>query len=361
MVLALVAGGYWFTRSDQAADVPAEAAVDPGAIGDAQAGQMGIRTVAAQAAGAVPVGTVPGVISLPPEARVAVTTPFSGTAVRVLVIQGQQVSAGQPLAVVRAADAVQFGADLSRAQADLRVAQAASNRLDLLAREGVVAAARADEARAQLARTEATIRENRRLLAIGGASSDGTVTLRAPIAGRVASVAIDTGSPVGAGGIAPFVIENDTRLTLDLQVPERLAGLIHPGMAVEVDPGDGSPVTATGTILSIASSLDPATRSVMAKARLASRGGLVAGKAVMVIVSGDPGSGKSGVAVPAQAVTRIEEFDYVFVRRGGRFERRKVTVAAEAGGRSILADGLRAGEQVAVAGVAELKSLLSVQ
>jgi len=363
-LLLALGGGYWALRPASDTQAPRqEQSGDPGKLSDAQMQRLGIRLAAAAEAGAVPLGTVPGVVTLPPEARVAVTSPFAGTAVRVLVIQGQEVERGQPLAVVRAAETVQFGAELARAEADLAFARVNAGRLDTLAREGIVAGVRADEARASMRRTEATIRENRRLLSMAGSGGDGTVTLRAPISGRVASVAIDTGAAVGGGGAAPFVVENSAALTLDLQVPERLAGQVRPGMAVDVvlDGAGAGASTVPGRILSIGSSIDPMTRSVPAKASLVSMAGLVPGKSVMAIVSGDAESGQRGISVPTQSVARIEGQDYVFVRNGGRFERRKVTVVAEAGGRSVLSAGLKPGERIAVSGVAELKSLLAGQ
>lgn len=361
LVLAL-AGGVWMMSGKGGEEEPAaEAAGDPAVLGEAQIRQLGIRLEPAQAAASAPVGTLPGVVSLPPDARVAVTSPFAGTVLRVLAIQGQRVRAGDPLAIVRSAETVQFGADLARAQAEVAVARAAASRLETLAREGVVAGSRADEARASLQQTEATIRENRRLLAIGGGSSDGTVTLRAPIAGRVAVVAVDAGAATGGGGPAPFVVENDSALSIDLQVPERLAGRILPGMAVEIAASDGAAQPIKGRILSVGATLDPVTRSIPAKAALDPGSGLAPGKGVMVIVAGSAQGGAPAVSVPTAAVTRIDGADHVFVRSGQRFVRRKVSVAAEAGGRTFLADGLRAGEPVAVSGVAELKSLLAEQ
>lgn len=362
-ILLVLAGVGWLASGggDQA-EQASEAAADPGALTDAQIRQLGIRLEPAQAAGAAPVGTLPGVVSLPPEARVAVTSPFAGTVLRVMVIQGQRVRAGEPLAVVRTAETVQFGADLARAEADLAVDRAAAARLDTLAREGVVAGSRADEARAALYRTKATIRENRRLLALGGAAGDGTATLRAPIAGRVAIAAIEAGATTGGGGPAPFVIENDSALTLDLQVPERLAGRILPGMAVEIAGTDPARPAARGRILSVGASLDPATRSIPAKAALDAGSVLTPGKGIMAVVTGDAGTGgATALSVPSPAVTRMDGQDYVFVRSGARFVQRKVIVAAEAAGRTIITDGLRAGETVATSGVAELKSLLAGQ
>lgn len=359
-LLALGGAGYAWLGGRSATDAPAAApALPAGVLSAGQVARLGIRFAQAARADAVPLGTVPGQVSLPPEARVAVTAPFAGVAVRVLVIEWQQVVRGQPLAVVRAAQPVQFGADLARAQADLAVQQAEADRLAMLASKGVVAGARADEARAALSRTQVTIAENRRLLALGGAARDGTATLRAPLAGRVAKVSVETGGPVG-GEMAPFVIENTGQLALDLQLPQRLAGTVRPGMAVSVSPGGDAPAVS-GRVLSVSASLDPVTRSIPAKASLPAGAALVPGQGVMAVIADAVASGRVGTVVPEAAVTRIDGRDHVFVRqrdpRGIRLARRAVTVVANAGGNAVLADGLRPGEVVAVSGVAELKSI----
>ncbi|EGD58292.1 RND family efflux transporter MFP subunit [Novosphingobium nitrogenifigens DSM 19370] len=335
------------------AAAPAEATKGDGTIAltAAQVANLGIGTEAARVADATPVGTVPGVVSLPPDARVAVTTPYAGTVVKVAVIQGQDVRQGDVLAVVRASEAVQYGAALARSQAELPVASANAARMNQLAREGIIAPARADEARAALRATEATVAENRRLLAIGSAGRDGTITLRAPISGRVASVTVDTGAPVG-NGAAPFIVENVAALRLDLQVPERLAGQVRQGMTIHVEQ-DGRVVE--GTVLSVAQSLDPMTRSLAAKASLPAGSGFVPGKGVMVTIAGPAHGG--GVSVPASSVAHIESGDIVFVREVKGFRPVKVTVAGQIGDRTFLTSGLAAGAVVATSGVAELKSM----
>lgn len=365
--LALVGAGgaYVLLRPASEPVAEAETAGDPGALSDAQIKRLGIRTEPARQAESLPLGTVPGIIALPPEARVAVTSPFAGTVVRLFVIQGQEVTQGQPLAVVRAAETVRVGGELARAEADLAYARSSANRLDQLSREGIIAGVRADEARAAALRTEATIRENRRLLALAGAGRDGTMTLRAPISGRVSTVAVETGGPVGEA-MAPFVVENTAALSLDLQVPARLAGQVRPGMTVEVPlPADPARSVA-GRILSVSGTIDPVSNSLPAKASLGTTGlgnaaGFVPGKGVMAVVAGDAGSGQTGVSIPASAVVRIGGTDYVFVRTARRFERRAVTMLAEAGGRAVLSQGVKPGENVAISGVAELKSLLQEQ
>lgn len=343
--------------SDKVAEEPQEAATPAGTLDAAQMKRLGIATAPAQAVDAVPLGTVPGQVSLPPEARVAVTSSFPGAAVRIYVIEGQEVSRGQALALVRAAEPLQIRGELARAQAELDLASARAKRMAQLAKEGVIAEARSEEAQAALRQARASVSEQQRLTSLAGAGPDGTTTLRAPISGRVAHVAVETGGPVD-GMTAPFVIENASAYRVDLQLPERLARSVRPGMPVEVELGmgeDGKPMVVGGQILSVAPSLDPQTRSIMAKASIGAAPGLVAGKNVMVVIAGQ--SAQPGVAVPATAVTRIGEDDMVFVRSGNRFVSRKVTLAGQAAGKAYIAQGLKPGEAVAISGIAELKAM----
>lgn len=317
---------------------------------------LAIETAAAQEAAAVPIASVPGIISLPPEARVAVTSPYQGAAVRVFVIEGQQVRRGQPLALVRAAQSVQLRGDLARSQAELGLARARSERLRQLSEEGIIAGARYDEARAQLHQSQATVAENRRLAAQAGVGANGLMTLAAPIAGRVQHVGVETGGSID-GMSAPFVIENTAAYRVDLQLPERLVQKVRPGMAVEIAlPVEGGPpISARGTLLSVAPSIDPQTRSLMAKASIAAAPGVVAGRNVMVTIQG--AGATPGISVPASALTRIRGVDHVFVRSAKGFVLRKVTLATVTGKKAYLTAGLKPGEVVATSAIPELKSI----
>jgi cobalt-zinc-cadmium efflux system membrane fusion protein len=147
-------------------------------------------------------------------------------------------------------------------------------------------------------------------------------------------------------------VENAASLRLDLQVPERLAGLVHPGMAISVRQDEQQ---AQGRVLSVSGSLDPLTRSLAAKASLAAGSSLVPGKAVMATLAG---TGKAtGVAVPASAVAHIAGHDVVFVREAKGFRAVKVTVAGQVDNVAYLSGGLKPAAQIATSGVAELKSL----
>jgi cobalt-zinc-cadmium efflux system membrane fusion protein len=349
--LALVAAVIALPGCSETAEPEAEASAEA----DPLAG-LAIEAVKAEAVTNLPIGSVPGTVTLPPEARVAVTAPFPGAAVRVYVIEGQAVRRGQPLAMVRSAQPVQIRGELARAQSEAGLAEARAARLTQLAEEGIIAAARADEARAALAQARATVAEQRRLASLGGVGADGTMTLRAPISGRVAHVGVTTGGGVD-GMEAPFVIEAEGAYQVELQLPERLANQVRPGQPVEISlQADGAkPIPVGGQILAVSPSIDPASRSVLARASIGAAPGIVAGRNVSVTIKGSGAQG--GIAVPAKAVTRIDGADHVFVRKGKAYTPRKVTVVATTSEQAVISEGLKAGDVVAASSIAELKAM----
>lgn len=321
------------------------------ATADATAG-LAIESVAAKEIDKVPLGSVPGTISLPPEARVAVTAPFAGAVVRVYVIEGQQVVRGQVLGLMRATEPVAIGGDLARARSAAALAEARAKRLAQLAEEGIIAEARADEAKAEWEQARASVAQFAKLASLSGVSGDGTMTLRAPIAGRVAHVGVETGGGVDTV-TAPFVIEAAGAYQIELQLPERLAQSVRPGMAVETMMGGEGATPVSGTIIAVAPSLDPASRSVMARASIGGAPGVIAGRNVTVTILGNG----RGITVPDRAVTRIGDKDHVFIRNGKAWEKRAVTVASRVGEFAVISAGLSAGEVVAASSIAELKAM----
>jgi cobalt-zinc-cadmium efflux system membrane fusion protein len=284
----------------------------------------------------------------PPQARVAVAAPFAGMLREVRVQPGQAVRAGDVLATMISREALVLAGDLARAEAHGRLAAAEAARMTALARAGVVAGARADTAAAAHAEASINAREARKLLARAGADSDGVVRLRAPISGRVTNVSASAGAPVD-GMTAPFVIEADGSRWLALQLPGALAGQVRPGMAVRTADN------RRGRIETVAASLDPETRSVAARARLADGGpGLTGGRLLGVAILAPAAAG--AVVVPAAAVLGDPAGTRVFVKTPKGFAPRVVTRAGT-GAEAVITGGLKAGETVAVSNLPELRAV----
>ena len=322
----------------------AVAASPPAVVPAADARNMGVKTTAAAATGEAPLTTLAATLTPPLNGRVAVSAPFAGVVNQVDVLEGQSVRAGQKLATLFSPDALRASAELAQAEAEARVAQAAARRQRMLASEGVVAGARAEEAEARAAHASAAATASRRLLAGGGGRS-GEYVLKAPIAGRVAQLNLQPG--MGLEAMAPAaIIDRDDRLWVEARLPASLVGRVRPGASVDVG-------GRRGRVVAAGSAVDPKTRSAVLRAELQQAGGLFPGKAVKVTVMGAAPAG--AVAVPRSSLTRIDGRDAVFVRSGDGFRAQSVTVHGQSAEQAVIG-GVAAGAQVATTGVTRLKA-----
>ncbi len=372
IALAL-SGAWWFTQRQPAAPAAAEAPAaapkgDLLRVDPRHAAALGIADAPAAAAGDVPIASIPATIQPPANARVAVAATFPGVVMRTLVVEGDAVRRGQPLAVIASRDVLTLGADLARAQARLGYARANAARLAQLSREGIIAGARADEAGAAATEARVDAGEKARLLRMANADGgNGTYTLRAPIAGRVTSAAIQAGNPVD-GTTAPFVIDAADRYEVVGQLPERLVGTVRTGMRATLEgiaaPAPASPPVAaasaapaslSGRIVAVGTTIDPATRSASLKAEIPPAPGVVAGRATSLAVYGPAPAG--AVTLPASALASVDGRDVVFVAAPGGYAIRRVTTGGTADGRVVLLGGVRPGERVVIHGTSALKAL----
>ncbi|WP_284053106.1 efflux RND transporter periplasmic adaptor subunit [Stakelama marina] len=323
------------------------------AVSPAQEKKLGLEWAVAEKADKAPIASLPATIAPPPNARVAVTATYPGIIRRIFVAEGDPVRAGQLLATVASTDILSHSSDLTRAEARLRVARASASRLAQLSREGVIAGARADEAQAQLRQAQADVTEQRRLLAMSGASGrDGTYRLTAPIGGRVSKVAAETGDRVDPMQ-APFIVDSASRYEVRAQLPERLIGSVRPGMTVQVADGVGGQVTSVGN------TIDPETRSALLKARVPAAPGIVSGGATNVALYGP--APENAVTIPDAAVTNLDGKDIVFVEAKGGVRAQDVSKGNTIDGRTLILSGLKPGEKVIARGTSELKSLALAQ
>ncbi|OYY71731.1 efflux RND transporter periplasmic adaptor subunit [Sphingomonas sp. 28-63-12] len=359
--LALVLAGMWWLTAPPTSPTatvappaaPAKAASGIITMTDDQIGRLGIKLAPALQAAMVPLASLPAMIVPPANARVAVAATFAGVITRTLVIEGEAVRRGQPLAIIASREVLMMGAELARSRARLGFAQSNASRLGQLSREGVIAGSRADEAQATLREAQVDVTEKARILALANASGGaGTYTLVAPISGRVTSASLQAGSPVD-GSTAPYVIDATDRHEVEAQLPERLVGSVQPGMEIRLDGG------SSGTVTSVGATIDPMTRSAMLKASIAAspglaQGVLAAGKATTITVFAPAPAGL--VAVPAAALTTLDGSDIIFIRTRTGFNARPVVRRGSSDG-TLIVSGLAVGDRVVITGTSELKSL----
>jgi len=314
-----------------------------------QSRNMGLKTAVVAATTDTPLASLPATVTPALNGRVVAAAPFAAMVVRVDVLEGQVVAAGQALAVLFSQDALKVSAELAQAQAEVRMTAATARRTRTLANEGIISEARSEEASTRAEQARIMADERGRLLASAGGAGRraGEYVLKAPIAGRVSQLNLQPGG--GLEAMAPAaVIDRDDRLWVEARLPAAIASQVEVGSAVMV-------AGARGRVVAVGSAVDPRTRSVVMRAELAGGADVVPGEATMVTVTRR--SAPDAVALPRSSVIQINGKDTVFVRRANGYL--PVTVMVE--GRSdaeAVVTGLKPGDAVVTSGVSQLKTAL---
>ena len=191
------------------------------------------------------------------------------------------------------------------------------------------------QAEAKRAQAEAAIAQAQVQLAYAKVSS--------PVNGMVTRRLVDPGA-LASPGMPLLEIEQGGGYRLEIAVPESDAGRLRVGtqLRLRIDAlGEESP--AAGSIVEIVPSVDPGSRTFLAKIALPNhpllRSGLY-GKASL------PGPEREALTVPGGAVVERGGLRSVFVVEDGRVRRRLVTLGEAREGRIEVLSGLSAGDMV---------------
>jgi RND family efflux transporter MFP subunit len=216
--------------------------------------------------------------------------------------------------------------EFDESQARLESAQAA---LEMAVSKRRQAEARRSQAEAEVAASRVTL---------------GYATLIAPFAGLVTERKTDPGS-LATPGAPLLTLEREGNLRLEAAIDESRIGLVRIGenVAVEID---GLNSTVSGRVGEIVPSVDPATRTLIAKIDLPGLPGLRAG---MFARAAFAAGNRDVVMVPQSAVLERGQIRSVHVVEGDTARLRFVTLGEARGNWREILSGLTAGEKVIVA------------
>lgn len=289
-------------------------------------------------------------------ARVA--APLGGALQGVLVDLGDRVAEGQVLASI-------WSAAIGEAVARAVLAEQTEARERRL-REGGISSERdfqaADAARHAARQQLKTLGfDDHQIEALATQSVESAMLeLRAPFQGEVVERDAVQGSLV-AGGDYLFTIADRSTMWAMLDVPEKALTDLRVGQRVEIR-ADALPGQAfAGTLTWIAPDVDERTRMARARAEVSDPEGKLRSR-MFVHARILTGNTESSVLVPRDALQRIDDRDFVFVKRADDlYEARRVRLGAAFDGRVAIVEGLRADEPVVVAGgfVAKSQALIS--
>lgn len=304
-----------------------------------------------------------GVVDFDNDQATSVLAPFSGPVSRLLVGLGERVKMGDPLALV---DSPDFAEAISTYQKALATAQT-NRRLadldkDLLEHHGVAqreaAQAETDAVNAEADRDAAlqaliSLNVNPQTIAdlrAGRPVRHATAVIRAPIAGTVVEKLITPGQLLSGGTTPCFTVANLSRVWVMAQVFGSDLPAVSPGDPAEVTSGIGSD-TFPGKVDNISALVDPDTRAVAVRVVVDNPKQLLK-KQMYVRVSIRSAAESDGLLVPVSAILRDDEnLPFVYVAESdGSFARRHVTLGFRSGERYDIADGLKVGDRIVVAG-----------
>lgn len=254
---------------------------------------------------------------------------------------GQRVGRGALLAVLTPSVGEGGASSLATARAELRESQDEYDRAKRLLAAQAVPARRVHEAEIRLQ----AAREALAGLSGGGMSSDGRLSVRAPISGVIVTRTINPGSRVTAGQ-SLFSILDPSVVWLRVNVPAAQAGQIGGGSGVTFRIAAGQRTYEARRTISVGSMVDPTSRSVPVIYEVTNADGtLKVGSMATAAVR--TGARAEGVLIPNIAILEEDGRPIAYVQaEGERFERRDLTLGATENGMTHVISGINDRERV---------------
>ncbi len=266
---------------------------------------------------------------------------------------GDTVKKGQLLLKIHSPDLANAIAALKQAKADELLAQRNYDRNKFLYDRGAVVALKDLQAFEDAlvdakANTENAITQVQ-LLDADTKNPSPFVELRAPVSGVIVEQNVAVGTAAKSLDATPnlFTIADLSRVWLLCDVYENNLAKVHLGDTAQIHLNAYPELKLQGKVLNILSMLDPGTRSAKVRIELDNSKGLLRPGmfATAQFVSHDK---DSVVVIPAAAIFRLHDKDWVFFPQGGKkFRRFEVQLgAANADGTQQIVAGVHAGDEV---------------
>ena len=312
--------------------------------------------------------------SVAAQKRVTVSARILSNVTDVKVAGGELVQAGQTLivlddremqAALSAARAARAEAEsaitaaeqaIESAQAQLDLAALTHGRFEDLLGKKSVSQQEYDEAAARLRGSEAAVamaRSHKAQAEAKRAQADAAIQqaetrlqyarIAAPVNGYVTDRLVDPGA-MAAPGTPLLEIEQAGGYRLEVGVPESKLGVLRIGQTLPIEIRSlGPEAPDSARIVEIIPSIDPRSRTFLAKLALPSHPSLRSGLYGRAFL---PGEQQEELTVPAAAVVSRGQLRFVFVLEEGRAVRRLVTLGAMEDSRYEVLSGLKPGDRV---------------
>lgn len=304
-----------------------------------------------------------GTVDFDQDQATSVLAPFGGPVTKLVVLQGAQVKADDPLAEV---DSPDFATAISAYRKAIATARTARQLADLdkdLLRHNGVSQREANQAESDAVNAEADRAAARQTL-VSMKVAPGTIEaiqegkqdantggiIRSPISGTVVERLITPGQLLQAGTTPCFTVADLSRVWVMAHLFGSDLDSVRVDDPAEVETGITSNAMP-GTVENISAEVDSDTRSVMVRV-VANNPDNLLKKQMYVRVRIQSREESTGLLIPVSAILRDDEnLPFVFIAQpDGGFARRHVTLGSRTGDDYDISSGLNDGDQVVTEG-----------
>lgn len=273
--------------------------------------------------------------------QVTITSKYADIVESVNFIDGQQVEKGQILVTLNS-DEEQ--AKVSELQANLAESVAQYERFQDLLKNRATSKSVVDQKEAQVKAIAAQLKSASVKLDY--------LTIRAPFNGVLGFKQISAGAYVKAGD-SITTIDDLSVIKVDFAVPERYLARLSAGQKVVASTVAYQDEQFSGEVISIASRLDSATRTIQVRAAIDNSAQKL--RPGMLIKIQLERANMLALQVPESSVIPIENSHFVYVVENEKAVKKRIIIGKRQPGKVEVLEGLTEGEQVVVAGALKLR------
>ena len=307
-----------------------------------------------------------GTVTPDVNSTIHVTSQGSGRVVALNVRLGDYVNKGKVLLSIHSADLAGAFSDYQKAAADEHLAKKGLDRAQLLYSRGALAEKDLQQAEDTEEKAHVDVQnaeQHVRILGGDPAHPGSLIELRAPISGTIVEQNIAGFEGIKSLDNSPnlLTIADLSQVWILCDVYENDLGEVHLGDTAEIRLNAYPDRTYGGKVADISRVLDPNTRSAKVRIVLANRDGSLR-PGMFAVATFRSRKSQSRIVVPATAVIRLQDRDWVFRKDSDKqFHRVEVHTAGQAADQmQQIQDGVKSGDQV-VANALEFSTSVAEQ
>ncbi len=280
---------------------------------------------------------------------------------------GDEVRPGSVLAIINSTELTTAQLAYLKSQTTAELNRKAVERARILLQNDVIGSAELQRRETELTLADAERRAAADQLRVLGLSEktitalarSGVISSTTPVSATLHGVVVErkvTPGQVVQPSDALFTVADLSKLWAVAQVPEEQSGMALTGQVVEVEVPALDGQRIMGKVIFVGQTVNPQTRTVLVRVALDNpTGQLKPEMLATMLIDGKP---KDTLVVPAGAVVREDNTDYVFIASedGNRFRQVKVQLGPESRGVRPVLNGLASGAQVVVDGAFHLNN-----